>query len=62
MLGSIVYIGSVGRLVKKNRYIAMEIYDWLLSQSIVFKDKKYKNREGFFLAQKLPDNLISSAR
>jgi len=48
--------------VKKNKYIAMKIYDWLLSQSIVFKDKKYKNREGFFLAQKFPNDLISRIR
>jgi len=45
--------------VKKNRFIAMKMYDWFLSQSVVFKDKKYKRSENFFLAQKFPEGLIS---
>jgi len=48
--------------VKKNRYIAMKIYDWFLSRSIVFNDKKYKHSDEFFLAQKFPNDLISRIR
>jgi len=37
---------------------AMNVYDWLLEQMVIFKDYKYDNLKDFYLAQKYPDDLI----
>jgi len=38
--------------------ITKRLYDFLLEQSVVFKDKKCDNLKDFYLAQKYPDELI----
>ena len=37
------------------------IYDLMLEQAVVFKDKKYDRLKDFFLAQKYPDEIVSSS-
>jgi len=36
------------------------MYDWFLEQTVAFKDKKYDYLKDLFLAQKYPDEILSS--
>ena len=38
----------------------MRLYDWFLKQTVVFHDKNYDHLKDFFLAQKYPDEILSS--
>ena len=40
----------------------MKLQDWFLEQAVVFKDTKYNDLEDFFLAQRYPEELISSLK
>jgi len=46
--------------IENHNLLSMSMYDWFLEQTIMFKDKKYDNLNDFFLAQKYPDEIISS--
>lgn len=46
--------------VKINDKASIKMYDWLMERSIVFKDKNYSHMKDFFLAQKLPDDVLSA--
>jgi len=37
------------------------LYDFLLERSVVFKDNKYDNLKDFYLAQRYPDEILSSS-
>ena len=40
----------------------MKLYDWILDQTVVFKDKNYDHLDVFFLAQKYPDEILSELK
>jgi len=46
--------------IEKNNKYAMKLYDWFLKETIIFKDTDYDNSKDIFLAQKYPDEIISS--
>jgi GT2 family glycosyltransferase len=48
--------------IKKHYKFAMKIYDYLLENTIIFKDKNYDNLDDFFLAQKFPDELTKKKK
>lgn len=51
---------SLRPFIKRNHKIMVNLYDWLLEQAVVFKDKNYDHLRDFFLAQKYPNQVISS--
>ena len=48
--------------VEINNKVSMNLYDWLLQNTVAFNDEKYKGLEDFYLAQKYPNELISSLK
>jgi len=57
--GMMYYAEWLRPFVEINNNFSMKVYDWLLEQAIVFKDKKYSNMKDFYLAQRFPDEIIS---
>ena len=58
----IIYAEWLRSMVKINDRISNKLYDWFLKQTIVFKDKKFDKLKDFYLAQKLPEEIISSIK
>ena len=46
--------------VNANDKASMKMYDWLMERSIIFRDENYSHMKDFVLAQKLPDEILSS--
>ena len=46
--------------VEKNNKLAMKLFDWFLERAAIFKDKRYDHLKDFYLAQKYPEEIISS--
>jgi len=60
-LCSIMYYSqSLRPFVEKNNKFSNKLYDLLLEQIVVFKDKRYDYLKDFYLAQKYPEEIISS--
>ena len=62
-LSSMMYYSEKLRpFIKINNKLSMKLHDWFLEQTVVFKDRKYSHLKDFFLAQKYPEEVISSLR
>lgn len=62
-LSSMMYYSKKLRpIIKLNTKFSMKLQDWFLEQAVVFKDTKYNDLEDFFLAQRYPEELISSLK
>lgn len=62
-LSSMMYYSEKLRpIIKLNTKFSMKLHDWFLEQTVVFKDTNYKDLDGFFLAQKYPEEIISSLK
>lgn len=45
-------------LMKKQFKLYVDIYDWLMQGCVVFKDERYDRLKDFFLAQKIPKEIL----
>lgn len=45
-------------LMKKQYQLYVKTYDWLMQECVIFKDKKYDHLKDFFLAQKIPKEIL----
>jgi len=42
--------------------IRKRLYDWMLEQSVVFRDEKYDGLKDFYLAQRYPDEVLTELK
>ena len=45
-------------LMKKQNPLIVYLYDWFLQRCVVFKEKEYNHLKDFYLAQKLPKEVL----
>ena len=48
------------RMMKKDSKFAIRFFDWLLQKCVVYKAKGYDHLKDFYLAQKLPEDVLKS--
>jgi len=57
-----IYSEWLRPIIKINNNLSNKLCDWLLEQTIVFKDKQFDHLKDFYLAQKFPEEIISSLK